>query len=116
MGTMVTVCDAAGYLASGLVLAAFCMKEMIPLRLVALMSNVAFLVYGIGLGLGPVWVLHAVLLPVNGWRLGELLHARARCRAQTIIEPTAGPMGRPTTSTLPPAAAIARRPRAAPVL
>ena len=38
--------DAIGYLASALVLAAFCMKEMIPLRVVAICSNIAFLVYG----------------------------------------------------------------------
>src|SRR5262249_8895400 len=55
--------DAVGYLASALVLAAFCMKEMIPLRVAALGSNIAFLAYGLALGLVPVWLLHAVLLP-----------------------------------------------------
>jgi len=66
-----TAWNAIGYLASALVLAAFCMKEMIPLRLVAVCSNIAFLVYGLALGLAPVWLLHAVLLPVNCWRLWE---------------------------------------------
>ena len=41
--------DAAGYLASGLVVMAFCMKDIIPLRVVALTSNIAFLIYGIRL-------------------------------------------------------------------
>ncbi len=63
--------DAVGYLASALVLAAFCMKEMIPLRVVAVCSNIAFLAYGLALGLAPVWLLHAVLLPINCWRLWE---------------------------------------------
>jgi len=45
--------DAAGYLASGLVVMAFCMRDIIPLRVVALTSNIAFLIYGIGLGLIP---------------------------------------------------------------
>jgi hypothetical protein len=63
--------DAVGYLASALVLAAFCMKDMIPLRIVAVCSNIAFLVYGVALGLVPVWLLHAVLLPINCWRLWE---------------------------------------------
>ena len=63
--------DAVGYLASALVLAAFCMKEMIPLRAVAVCSNVAFLFYGLALGLAPVWLLHAVLLPINCWRLWQ---------------------------------------------
>jgi hypothetical protein len=63
--------NAIGYLASGLVLAAFCMKEMVPLRVVAVFSNVAFLIYGLALGLAPVWLLHAALLPINCWRLWE---------------------------------------------
>ncbi|HXW25315.1 MAG TPA: hypothetical protein VEK73_11240 [Xanthobacteraceae bacterium] len=66
-----TTWDAIGYLASVLVLAAFCMKDMIPLRLVAVCSNVAFLIYGLALGLIPVWALHATLLPINGWRLWQ---------------------------------------------
>ena len=49
--------DAFGYVASALVLAAFYMRTMIPLRIVALCSNVAFLIYGIGLALTPVWLL-----------------------------------------------------------
>src|ERR1700746_3052678 len=64
-----TIWDTAGYLASSLVITAFCMKDIRQLRLAALVSNVAFLVYGLGLGLVPVWLLHAILLPVNLWRL-----------------------------------------------
>jgi len=45
--------DAAGYLASGLVVMALCMKDIIQLRVVALTSNIAFLIYGIALGLAP---------------------------------------------------------------
>jgi hypothetical protein len=63
--------DAVGYLASGLVFAAFCMKDIVPLRLVAVGSNIAFLVYGLALGLVPVWLLHAALLPINCWRLWQ---------------------------------------------
>ena len=63
--------NAVGFLASGLVFAAFCMKDMIPLRFVAVCSNVAFLIYGLAFGLVPVWLLHAVLLPVNCWRLWQ---------------------------------------------
>jgi hypothetical protein len=68
--------DAAGYLASGLVVMAFCMKDIIPLRVVALTSNIAFLIYGIALGLAPVWLLHAILLPINGWRLWQATAGR----------------------------------------
>ena len=64
-----TLSDTIGYVASGLVLAAFCMEEIVPLRLVALCSNVAFLVYGVNMGLMPIWLLHGSLLPMNGWHL-----------------------------------------------
>jgi hypothetical protein len=66
-----TIWDTAGYLASSLVITAFCMKDILRLRLAASVSNVAFLVYGLALGLAPVWLLHAILLPVNLWRLWQ---------------------------------------------
>jgi hypothetical protein len=44
-------------------------ETMGPLRLLALGSNLAFIVYAIGLDLTPVWLLHSILLPLNGWRL-----------------------------------------------
>ena len=64
--------DAVGFLASGLVVTAFCMKDISQLRLVAVASNMAFLAYGIALGLMPVWLLHLVLLPVNLARLWQV--------------------------------------------
>jgi hypothetical protein len=63
--------DLVGYAASGLVFAAFCMRAMVPLRILGICSNVAFLAYGMAQSLGPVCVLHAVLLPINGWRLWQ---------------------------------------------
>jgi hypothetical protein len=68
--------DGMGYLASALVLAAFYMKDILALRLVALCSNIAFLAYGLALGLTPIWLLHALLLPLNGCRLIKALRAR----------------------------------------
>ena len=72
-----TIWDTAGYLASSLVITAFCMKDILRLRVAASVSNVAFLIYGLGLGLAPVWVLHAILLPLNLWRLWQ---CRSRAR------------------------------------
>ena len=69
--------DYVGYLASVLVLCTFCARTMIPLRLIALGSNVAFLTYGALLDLYPVLLLHTVLMPVNLWRLTEILHLKA---------------------------------------
>jgi len=58
-----------GYAASATVLATFCMSTMIPLRVVALVSNVLFMAYGYADHLYPVLLLHAILLPVNALRL-----------------------------------------------
>jgi CRP/FNR family transcriptional regulator, cyclic AMP receptor protein len=58
-----------GYAASAAVLATFCMSTMIPLRVMALVSNVFFIAYGYVDHLYPVLLLHAVLLPVNAYRL-----------------------------------------------
>ena len=77
--------DAAGYLASGLVILAFCMRDIISLRIVALASNIAFLTYGIGLGLAPVWLLHAILLPTNGWRLWQGFACRGAGRGEFSV-------------------------------
>jgi hypothetical protein len=84
--------DAIGYFAAGMVFVAFGMKDMIPLRIVAMLSNLAFVAYGLGLGLAPVWLLHVVLLPLNGWRLAQALRSTGR----TIrIDPDVGEGGDP---------------------
>jgi hypothetical protein len=64
--------NAVGFLAAGLVITAFCMKGILHLRIIAVASNVAFLAYGVALGLIPVWLLHLVLLPVNLVRLWQV--------------------------------------------
>lgn len=58
-----------GYAASLAVLATFCMTTMVPLRVLALVSNVLFAAYGFVESLHPVLALHLVLLPVNAIRL-----------------------------------------------
>lgn len=73
--------EAAGYFASALVFATFCMKTMIPLRLAAIASNVAFIGYGYTGQIYPVFILHAVLLPMNVWRTIEMLRLVKRVEA-----------------------------------
>jgi hypothetical protein len=73
--------EAVGYLASALVFATFCMTSMIPLRIAAIGSNVAFIVYAAALGpLYPVLILHAILLPINVWRTVEMLRLIQRVK------------------------------------
>ncbi len=61
-----------GYIASGLVFLTFCMKTMMPLRLVAIGSNVAFIAYGAFNSLFPILVLHSLLLPLNIFRTNQI--------------------------------------------
>jgi len=69
-----------GYLASLLVFSTFYMKTMIPLRSVAIASNVAFLTYGYFASLYPVFLLHLVLLPLNVLRLRQMYGLKERLR------------------------------------
>jgi CRP/FNR family transcriptional regulator, cyclic AMP receptor protein len=69
----------AGWVAALLVFSSFFMKTMIPLRVVAITSNVAFISYALlGLPYGifsrvyPILILHSALLPLNVARLREL--------------------------------------------
>ena len=63
--------DLVGLLAAACVLATFSMQSMIALRAFAIASNVLFIVYGATSHLIPIVLLHAILLPINGWSLGR---------------------------------------------
>jgi hypothetical protein len=54
------------------VLLTFWMRSRNALRWLALASNVAFFAYGYLSSLPPVLVLHAVLPPVNSYRVAQL--------------------------------------------
>src|SRR5258706_9858620 len=64
--------EGIGYVASLLVFCTFYMKTMIPLRCVAISSNVVFMTYGLVGRIYPVFLLHAVLLPLNLLRLRQV--------------------------------------------
>lgn len=73
-----------GYLASLLVLATFCVRGMVALRLLAIASNLAFIAYAALAGIHPVLLLHALLLPVNVVRLLQALRERPCRRAGPV--------------------------------
>jgi CRP/FNR family transcriptional regulator, cyclic AMP receptor protein len=62
-----------GYIAAAFVFATFSMKTMVPLRVVAIASNVLFIAYGYLHPAYPVLLLHLLLLPLNFWRLQQML-------------------------------------------
>jgi CRP/FNR family cyclic AMP-dependent transcriptional regulator len=72
--------DLFGWGAGALVLATFYLKTMIPLRTVAITSNIAFISYGLMAGLTPILVLHSMLLPLNLVRLQQMRLLVARVK------------------------------------
>ena len=61
--------DGVGYAAALAVLGSFCMSTIVSLRILAIISNVLFALYGVLAHLYPVFMLHSILLPVNVFKL-----------------------------------------------
>lgn len=49
------------------------MKRMIPLRIIGICANCLFIMYGLLAPVYPQLVLHTILLPLNAFRLREML-------------------------------------------
>lgn len=64
--------DLLGYAASLLVLATFCMNTMLPLRAIAIGSNILFILFGYFASIYPVMIFHIILFPVNVVRLLQI--------------------------------------------
>jgi hypothetical protein len=84
--------EITGYIASALVLLTFMAKDMRLLRIVAILSNVAFIAYGILGWLPPIFFLHLILLPLNIVRLNEVRRT-TNVEAQYSEKDTARPEG-----------------------
>lgn len=70
--------DMIGYVGAALVLVAYTMKTMIPLRIMAIGSNVAAITYAVVAGLKPILFLHLTLLPLNVYRTYEMVRLLRR--------------------------------------
>ena len=68
-----TFIDTIAYAAVGLNIVGYSMRRMIPLRIAAIATNVLFIVYSVMAGIHPTLYLHAILLPLNAYRLREML-------------------------------------------
>jgi CRP/FNR family cyclic AMP-dependent transcriptional regulator len=69
-----------GYLGGLMTLMTFSMKTMLHLRMVGIVANLAFIAYGALGHVYPVLVLHLALLPLNAWRLRQLLQLTRQIR------------------------------------
>ena len=65
--------EAIGYLGTALTIVATAMSTMIPLRIVALCASSAMLTYGLLTGSMPIVLMEAVQIPINAWRLFEMI-------------------------------------------
>jgi hypothetical protein len=90
--------EMAGYVAALLVFLTFYMKTMVPLRVVGICSNCVFIIYAYLGGLYPVLILHFTLLPLNSFRLREMLRLTGLVRAATRGDLNMGWL-KPFTST-----------------
>lgn len=70
-----------GFLAACLMFSTFYMKNMIPLRIIGMASNVTFIIYASHAHVLPVFVLHTVLLPMNCLRLIQMLRLIRQVRS-----------------------------------
>ena len=78
--TQLLALASAGFAALLVIVSAF-VKTMIPLRWLAVASNLGFIVYGLVHPAPLMVVLHAVLLPVNLWRVWQMIGLTRRVAA-----------------------------------
>lgn len=67
------VSGAGGFIASAFVVAGYTMRTMIPLRIFGILTNVLLIGFSVVHHHYPVMVLHMILLPLNVYRLREML-------------------------------------------
>ena len=66
--------------------AVYSMKTMIPLRIFAILTNVLFIAYAALAGVYPMLILNCILLPLNAWRLHQMLNLVRRIKRATGAE------------------------------
>lgn len=78
------VAVASAAVAGVLVIISAFVKTMIPLRWLAVASNLGFIVYGLVHPALLMVLLHAVLLPVNLWRVRQMVRLTRRVSASAV--------------------------------
>ncbi len=85
------------WIASVFVFLSFFMKTMIPLRIIAIISNLTFITYALlGLKFGifgkvyPIFILHVMLLPLNILRLYQMIKLIKKVQEASQGNETAG--------------------------
>jgi len=73
--------EGIGYLGAMTTLGTYSMKRMIPLRIIGICANSLFIMYGLLAPVYPQLLLHAILLPLNVFRLREMLQLISQVKA-----------------------------------
>ena len=81
--------DMVGYLAALLTIGAFAMRTMIPLRVCGIAASLLFIAFGYFSRNYPVLILHLILLPLNGFRLYQMVQL-----TRQVIEASQGDLNR----------------------
>lgn len=76
--------DLIGYLAASLVFTTFLMRTMLLLRIMALVSNAAFLTYALAANLMPILVLHTLLVPINVYRIWQIIRGSPKAGQENV--------------------------------
>ena len=70
--------ETVGWLASALTVATYAMNTMMPLRILAIASSMCFAIYAAVLQLWPLLAMELILLPINIYRLWQLVSLRKK--------------------------------------
>lgn len=76
-----TLAEYIGYFGNVVVIITYSMRTMIPLRMLGMCSNAIFIAYSGLLGLFPLLVLNCILLPLNGFRLYQMIRLTRQVQA-----------------------------------
>ena len=79
-----TPVEILGYAAVIVNVGVYLMRTMIPLRIFAVITNCMFIGYAFLTGVYPTLLLNCILLPLNGYRLAEMLILIRRTRTAAI--------------------------------
>jgi cyclic nucleotide-binding protein len=76
--------DLIGYTGAALMIAMLAMRTMIPLRAIGICNNILSALYGALAGVYPMLIQHAILLPINSWRLFQMLQLTKQVKAASL--------------------------------
>jgi len=88
----ITYVDMIGYMGGLVTVWGLNQKTMIPLRAGAVCGNLVFLTFGLMAGSNPTFVVHSLLLPLNSYRMYQMIKLVQDMRLSTSQETSLEPL------------------------